>query len=206
MHDLVTFLFAGLPSLKYTSICCWGGQRERYMNRIDVKIQPVSHKTTLASRGPCWSNLSRQTKEAAEQSGKIETAAPPRPSRRERRQKSTESFSGFRSHRKATHAKSILSTCGGRGLRDRARAMARPRSVRQPRAADRPGREELPRSTHKPGLVSHTLAAEAPQGRGGDEAEWLLEAVKSLAQKLLSHSRASVSECFSLGGFCTKRY
>lgn len=34
-------------------------------------------------------------------------------------------------------------------------------------------------STWKPRLVSHTLAAKLPQGRGGDEAECLLATVKS---------------------------
>lgn len=38
---------------------------------------------------------------------------------------------------------------------------------------------KLPQSTQKPRLVSHTLAAKSPQGRGGDEAECLLVAVKS---------------------------
>lgn len=36
-----------------------------------------------------------------------------------------------------------------------------------------------PQSTQKPRVVSHTLAAKSPQGRGGDEAECLLVAVKS---------------------------
>lgn len=39
--------------------------------------------------------------------------------------------------------------------------------------------KKLPQSTQKPRLVSHTLAAKSPQGRGGDEAECLLVAVKS---------------------------
>lgn len=33
-------------------------------------------KITLATTGPCWANLSRQTREAAQQSGKIKTNAP----------------------------------------------------------------------------------------------------------------------------------
>ena len=40
-------------------------------------------------------------------------------------------------------------------------------------------KKKLPQSTQKPRLVSHTLAAKSPQGRGGDEAECLLVAVKS---------------------------
>lgn len=43
-------------------------------------------------------------------------------------------------------------------------------------------KKKLPQSTQKPRLVSHTLAAKSPQGRGGDEAECLLAAVKSSPQ------------------------
>lgn len=35
---------------------------------------------------------------------------------------------------------------------------------------------KLPQSTQTPELVSHTLAAKSPQGRGGDEAECILVA------------------------------
>ena len=63
--------------------------------------------------------------------------------------------------------------------------------------------KNLPQSTEKPRLVSHTLAAKSPQGRGGDEAECLLVTVKFEPQSFSLHSQASVRKhhSFSLRGF-----
>lgn len=114
-----------------------------------------------ATPGPYWANLSRQTSR-----GRPKSTVPccqRGPSHGE-----TTTIAGLVSEvgrRRATWTRPVprgspdLSVCG---------------AFRQP--------AQLPRWTRKPRRVSHTLAAQSAQGRGGDEAECLLAAVKSLPQ------------------------
>lgn len=78
IHDLVTFLSASLLRANTYRLFVGEGKTwrdwERDMDGINVKIWPK--KITLATTSPCWANLSRQTREAAQQSGKIKTNAP----------------------------------------------------------------------------------------------------------------------------------
>lgn len=59
------------------------------------------------------------------------------------------------------------------------RVFSQPEKNKQRNPKKKKKKRKLPQSTQKLRLVSHTLAAKSPQGRGGDEAECLLVAVKS---------------------------
>lgn len=82
IHDPATFLSARL--LRANTYWSFVGEGSMWrdwegdMDGINVKIWPQKKKkkNTLATTGPCWANLSRQTREAAQQSGKIKTNAP----------------------------------------------------------------------------------------------------------------------------------
>lgn len=176
-------------------------ERERDMDRINVKIR--TKKITLATWGPCWANLSRQTRAAAQAIWQNKNQCSPlQPASQghhaEKWRKSTESFSEF-----TISAKNLTTRASDlKRQSPAAHLFVKVRSRRETLRWGAPGwdtpiplaaqicpsaaclanlkkEKKLPQSTQKPRLVSHTLAAKSPQGRGGDEAECLLVAVKS---------------------------
>lgn len=77
IRDLVTFLSASLlRDNMYWSAVGEGSVVEKEERWIELMLKFDQKKITLATTGPCWANLSRQTREAAQQSGKIKTNAP----------------------------------------------------------------------------------------------------------------------------------
>lgn len=78
----MTSLSASPAESYYVLIGCWGrenvvGSEKEMWTELMLKFdKKKKKKITLATAGPYWANLNRQIREAAQQSGKVQTNTP----------------------------------------------------------------------------------------------------------------------------------